>query len=97
MTDSSARHEAPMHPLAREVGPALGDTRKSQHQAQWAVAARAGISISVLSRVENGHRAIALGDLFDLCEALDVNASDLVRLAEQRVLSTNGTGRASGG
>ncbi len=74
-----------MHALAREVGLALGETRKAQHRKQTEVAARARISVPLLSRVENGHRAITLGDLFDVCEALNVNASDVVGRAERRI------------
>lgn len=85
MTGSSAGHEAPVHALAREVGLVLGETRKAQHRRQLEVAAQAGISVVALSRIENGHRDITLRHLFDLCEALDVNASDVVARAERRV------------
>lgn len=85
MTASPARHETPARALAREVGLVLGETRKAQHRKQNEVAARAGISVPVLSRVENGHRDISLRFLFDLCEALDVNAGDVVGRAERRI------------
>lgn len=74
-----------MPAMTREVGLVLGKTRKAQHRKQFEVAAQAGISVVALSRIENGHRDITLRHLFDLCEALDVNASDVVARAERRV------------
>lgn len=71
--------------LAREVGLVLGETRRAQHRKQFAVAAQVGIGVVALSRIENGHRDVSLRDLFALCEALDVTASDVVGRAERRV------------
>lgn len=71
--------------LAREVGLVLGETRRAQHRKQFAVADQVGIGVVALSRIENGHRDVSLRDLFALCEALDVTASDVVGRAERRV------------
>lgn len=75
----------PLHPLAREVGLVLGETRQEQYRRQRAVAAEVGIHHTALSRVECGHRPLSLREFFALCDALGVDASDIVRLAERRI------------
>lgn len=85
MTAPSTQQEPIAYAMARAVGEVLGETRKAQHRKQIEVAATAGINVVTLSRTENGHRDVSLRDLFALCEALDVNAGDVVGRAERRV------------
>lgn len=69
----------------REVAEILREARVQQDVKQMTLANCIGTSPTVLSRLERGHKDWPLRLLFEACEALDLNPSDVVRLAEQRV------------
>lgn len=73
------------HAKTQAVAAVMLETRLSQGFKQVWVAAQIGVTPTVLSRLEHGHRPWSLALLFEACEVLDVNLKDVVDLAEQRV------------
>jgi transcriptional regulator with XRE-family HTH domain len=55
--------------LARRIGIALRDARRSAGLAQWQVAERAGVSQSFVSRIERGHGTTASLETLAACAA----------------------------
>ena len=66
----------------RRVGANIVSLRTERGLTQEALALRSGISRNVLIDVEHGRRGLLYERLFDLAEALDVSAAEL--LQEQR-------------
>lgn len=73
------------HAKAQAVAEVMLETRLTQEIKQVWVAAQIGVTPTVLSRLEHGHRPWSLSLLFEACEALDVSLRDVVDLAEKRV------------
>lgn len=73
------------HAKTQAVAAVMLETRKTQEIKQVWVAGQIGVTPTVLSRLEHGHRPWSLALLFEACEVLGVNLGDVVRLAEQRV------------
>lgn len=75
------------HAKMLAVAAVMLETRLSQGFKQLWVAAQIGVTPTVLSRLEHGHRPWSLALLFEACEVLDVHLKDVVDLAEKRVLA----------
>lgn len=83
--------------IQRKTGLLLRDERLKQHLTQVGLAGRLGIGASVLCRLELGHWDTRLFVYLELATALGVDLSDIVRAAEQLVLSADeAEGDASG-
>ena len=66
------------------IGPMIRRHRKEQKLTLKAVAAKAGISEGFLSQVENNVNSPSVDTLFKICNAIDVNAGDLLNQAENQ-------------
>lgn len=84
MTTQSTR-QIVAHAKMLAVAEVMLETRKTQGFKQVWVAGQIGVTPTVLSRLEHGHRPWSLALLFEACEVLDVNLRDVVDLAEKRV------------
>lgn len=73
------------HAKMLAVAEVMLETRLSQGFKQLWLAGQIGVTPTVLSRLEHGHRPWSLSLLFEACEVLGVNFRDVVDLAEQRV------------
>jgi transcriptional regulator with XRE-family HTH domain len=70
----------------RAVSAALVHIRKAQELSQQTVSDRAGMSDSVLCRIERAERAPNLPLLLALCEIVQVRPSEVLYLAEQEAI-----------
>lgn len=66
------------------IGPMIRRYRKEQKLTLKTVAAKAGISEGFLSQVENNVNSPSVDTLVKICNAIDVNAGDLLNLAENQ-------------
>lgn len=66
------------------IGPMIRRHRKEQKLTLKAVAAKAGISEGFLSQVENNVNSPSVDTLVKICNAIEVNAGDLLNLAENQ-------------
>jgi transcriptional regulator with XRE-family HTH domain len=67
------------------LGVVLRKLRKDKRLTQRVVADRASMSVTFLSQLENSRQGLKVSTLFDLCDALDVRASDLFRQVEEEM------------
>jgi transcriptional regulator with XRE-family HTH domain len=74
--------------MRRAIGDQLRRHRLDSGLAQDELAARCGVSPSVLSKVELARRAPGLLLLLNVCAALGIRASDLFRAAEDDAMPT---------
>lgn len=68
--------------MVRDVGLSLRLARERQDLLQTQVAEQAGVSASVLSRLERAVRDAPLATVLAVCQALKVRLSDVMRLVE---------------
>lgn len=68
----------------RNVGALIRNHRKARELTLRVVAERAGISEGFLSQVENNVKLPSLDKLYRICEALDLEAGDLLNQAARR-------------
>ncbi|MCY1282094.1 transcriptional regulator, y4mF family [compost metagenome] len=64
------------------LGVVLRKLREDKGLTQLVVADRASMSSTFVSQVENARKGLKVSTLFDLCDALGVRASDLMRKVE---------------
>lgn len=63
---------------AESIGGRLRDIRKARGETLMEIADKAGISVSALSKIENGKMSPTFGNLMKLAEGLQISLSDLV-------------------
>ncbi len=66
------------------IGPMIRRLRKEQKLTLKTVSARAGISEGFLSQVENNVNSPSVDTLIKICNAMDLNAGDVLKLAENQ-------------
>lgn len=66
------------------IGARLRAVRKGRGETLMAVAGRTGISVSALSKIENGKMSPTFGNLMKLAEGLRISLSDLVAAGMER-------------
>ncbi len=66
-------------------GQVLRELRKKRGFSQEAFAAEVGIARNYVSLLELGRFSVSFAVLFQIAKALDMPASELVRLAEDRI------------
>ena len=71
------------HEIYRRFGIVLRARRKAAGMSQTELAARAGLSSSFVSRLENGLRGPTVETIVELANALETSASDLMREVER--------------
>ncbi len=62
------------------IGRRIREIRLEKGLSQAALAEKAGLSIPVISSIENAHSRIWLATFASICEALQVSADDILRL-----------------
>jgi DNA-binding Xre family transcriptional regulator len=73
--------QLPFNPM-RPFGPAVQELRKAQGMTRRDLAARTGVSLTMVTRLERGFlRDISLTVLMNLCYALSISAEDLLKKA----------------
>ncbi len=67
-----------------DIGRILRQRRERRNETLEAVAKRAGVNASSLSRIERGRNGATIGSLVRICEALEVSVIELFEEAEGR-------------
>ncbi|HEY3445793.1 MAG TPA: helix-turn-helix transcriptional regulator [Myxococcales bacterium] len=83
-------HEVMMAELAQAVGRRVRELRLARPAPEstlTALSRRAGMSVSFLSMIENGHRLPSLGALVALSRALETPPANLLEVADQLPVS----------
>ncbi|MGN1329589.1 MAG: helix-turn-helix domain-containing protein [Eubacterium sp.] len=70
---------------AKTVGEVISDYRKKKGISQEVLSGLADIGRTHLSAIERGERKPTLETLYRICNALDVNMSDVVKEIENRI------------
>jgi transcriptional regulator with XRE-family HTH domain len=76
--------------LASAVGKVLRERRVELGLPLRTVGERTGLSVSILSRLEQAKRPLTVSRLANLCDALDASPLDVVRQAQQRTAASGG-------
>jgi transcriptional regulator with XRE-family HTH domain len=63
----------------RALGDRIRETRRARRLSQEQLAHLAGLDRQAINRIEQGHQAALVDNLFRIAHALDVSLADLVR------------------
>ena len=61
-----------------KIGERLGNARRRQHITQQTFAEKAGISVSYLSEIENGHKDPSTSVFYSICYENGISADELI-------------------
>lgn len=78
--------------LASAVGKVLRERRVELGLPLRALGERTGLSVSILSRLEQAKRPLTVSRLANLCDALGASPLDVVRQAQRRTCTSGGDG-----
>ncbi len=67
----------------------IRDCRKKQNLSQSELSRRSGLHRSYIGDLERGARNLSVKNMFRLAVALDVSATELVKMAEERMSEQN--------
>jgi len=84
------RKDDSSHPLLRSFCQVIQERRDFLNISQEELAHRAGLHRTYISDIERGSRNISLRSLIRLASALELSASSLIRVAEQKLISKDG-------
>ena len=79
MPDTTMHSVETLNEMTRSLGARISVCRKASGQTLKALARRTGLSISTLSRIENGLLSITYDNMILIATALDLELVDLLR------------------